>query len=74
MGFADCQDVLCQADYTRSIWSTWWCHGLMSHRNTQQTLFTLLHETEAGTAFDHVTMNFEPQDGSSLQIATQKEF
>ena len=36
------------------------------------TLFTLLHETEAGTACAHITMNFEHQDGSSLQIAIQK--
>ena len=31
-------------------------------------LFTFLHETEAETACDHITLNFEGQGGSSLQI------
>ena len=29
----------------------------------QSTLFKLLQETEAGTRCDHITLNFERQDG-----------
>ena len=32
-----------------------------------------MHETEAGAAYDHITLNFERQDGSSLQSVVQKE-
>ena len=32
----------------------------------QQTLFTLLHETEAGNECDYITPNFERHNGSSL--------
>ena len=39
---------------------------------TEQTLFTSLHETEAGTACYHITLKFERHDESSLQIATQE--
>ena len=33
----------------------------------------MLHQTEAETAYDHITLNFECQDGSSLQVVLQKE-
>ena len=33
----------------------------------------MLHETEAGTASDHITPNFKRQYGSSFQIAVQKD-
>ena len=36
--------------------------------------FTMLHEAEAKTAYDHVTLNFERQDTSSLQTVLQKKF
>ena len=36
-------------------------------------LFTVPHETEAGTTCDHITLNFECRDGSSLPIVLQKE-
>ena len=39
-----------------------------------QTLFTLPHQTERGTAYDHITLNFERQDGSSLEIMVQKVY
>ena len=32
-----------------------------------------MHETEAGTACDHITLSFERLDGSSLQIVVQLE-
>ena len=35
--------------------------------------FTLLHETEAETACDPITLSFERQDGRSSQIVVQKE-
>ena len=38
-----------------------------------QTLFLFLHETEPITEYDHITLNFECQDGSSLQIFVQQE-
>ena len=34
--------------------------------------FTLLYETEAGTAYDQITLSFERRNGSSLQIVVQK--
>ena len=37
--------------------------------NCPKTLFTLLDETETGTASDHITLILESQDESSLQIA-----
>ena len=36
------------------------------------TLFTLLHETEPGDASDHITLNFEQQYGIYLQIVVQE--
>ena len=36
------------------------------------TLFTLLHETEPGDARDHITLNFEQQYGIYLQIVVQE--
>ena len=37
------------------------------------TLFTLLHEAGAETVLGPITLNFERQDGSSIQIVVQKE-
>ena len=34
----------------------------------------MLHETEAETACDPMTLNFGCQDGNSLQVVVQKEF
>ena len=49
-------------------------HPALPHQFlSEYTHFTLLHETEAGTACDHITLNFERQDGRSLQIVVQKE-
>ena len=39
----------------------------------QQTIYTSLHETEAETTCDRITLNFECQDRSSLQIVVQKD-
>ena len=38
-----------------------------------KTFVTLPHETEVEIAYNHVTLNFECQDGSSSQIVIQKE-
>ena len=35
--------------------------------------FTQSHEIEAEITYDHITLNFEHQDGSSSQIVVQKE-
>ena len=35
--------------------------------------FTLLHETEAEAACDHITVTFECQDGRYVQIVVEKE-
>ena len=41
--------------------------------NLEQVLFTLLHEIEAGPTCNDITLSFEPQHGSSLQIVVQLE-
>ena len=38
-----------------------------------QALFIFVHETEVGTKCDHITLNFECDNGSSLQIFVQQE-
>ena len=40
---------------------------------SEQTLFTVPDETEAGTACDHIILNSVLQDRSSPQIVSQKE-
>ena len=48
-------------------------HVLFIYIQTDRQIgsFTLLHETEAGTRYNHKTLNFLCQDGSSLQIVVQ---
>ena len=38
------------------------------------TLFTLLHETEPGNARDHITLNFEQQYGIFYKFLCRKIF
>ena len=50
------------------------CLSLHSFSNAKKRLFSsFLYETEPGTACDPIRLNFEHQDGSSLQIVVQLE-
>ena len=46
---------------------------MIGHPVCIDSLFTLLHEIEAGTTCNHIILNFKCDDGSSSQIVMQTE-
>ena len=57
---------------TGRCFKKWFQYQALALTDFWHTLFVSLHETEAGTERDHITLNFECHDESSLQIFVQQ--